>query len=294
MSIGKQDLQELAQGLGEYQQKYAIDLARTEAMMGDPSRLNALMQMQQPARPKGPAAFEEFLLARQYPEFGEFLQAKRKAGATKIDFGEKGFQELGAKKYENRLDLAMSAQASNINLDNLENILNQGLRTGFGASLGLQLNRIGQTLLGPDFKAGNIAGAESFAAGATQLILPEVKKLGVNPTDKDLDFVVKGSPELGKSVEGNKLMLKALRLSNLRAIDSHNFDNAFYSNPENEGKTEIDRNVAFQTHMLNNPQLYNAQSLIEEYNSLLEREAANKLNQGDFVDTSNEELPEGM
>jgi len=287
MSIGKQDLQELAQGLGEYQQKYAIDLARTEAMMGDPSRLNALMQMQQPARPKGPAAFEEFLLARQYPEFGEFLQAKRKAG-------EKGFQELGAKKYENRLDLAMSAQASNINLDNLENILNQGLRTGFGASLGLQLNRIGQTLLGPDFKAGNIAGAESFAAGATQLILPEVKKLGVNPTDKDLDFVVKGSPELGKSVEGNKLMLKALRLSNLRAIDSHNFDNAFYSNPENEGKTEIDRNVAFQTHMLNNPQLYNAQSLIEEYNSLLEREAANKLNQGDFVDTSNEELPEGM
>ena len=46
--------------------------------------------------------------------------------------------------------------------------------------------------------------------------------------------------------------------------------------------------------MLNNPQLYNAQPLIEEYNSLLEREAAKKISQGDFVDTSNDELPEGM
>jgi hypothetical protein len=44
MSIGKQDLQELAQGLGEYQQRYATNLARTEAMMGDPSRLNTLLK----------------------------------------------------------------------------------------------------------------------------------------------------------------------------------------------------------------------------------------------------------
>jgi len=47
MSIGKQDLQELAQGLGEYQQRYATNLARTEALMGDPSRLNVLLQEQQ-------------------------------------------------------------------------------------------------------------------------------------------------------------------------------------------------------------------------------------------------------
>ena len=41
-------------------------------MIGDPSRLNALLEQQQLKRQKGPAAFEEFLLARQYPEFGEF------------------------------------------------------------------------------------------------------------------------------------------------------------------------------------------------------------------------------
>ena len=222
------------------------------------------------------------------------LQEKEKSGATRIDFADKGFAALGPKKYEERLDLATSAQSSNINLSNLENIIDQGLQTGFGAELGLSLNRIGQAIVGPDFKAGNIAGAESFAAGATQLILPEVKKLGVNPTDKDLDFVVKGSPELSKSVEGNKLMLKALKLSNARAIDAHNFDNAFYTDPLNAGKTEIDRNVAFQIHMANNPELYSAQPLIQEYNALLEQEAINKIQSGDIINVDPDILPEGF
>lgn len=251
-----------------------------------------------PKRAKGPTSYEEYIRTDSTPtqaEYLAFLQEKEKAGATKIDFADKGWAALGPKKYEERLDLATSAQSSNINLSNLENIIDQGLETGFGAELGLSLNRIGQAIVGPDFKAGDIAGAESFAAGATQLILPEVKKLGVNPTDKDLDFVVKGSPELSKSVEGNKLMLKALKLSNARAIDAHNFDNAFYTNPLNAGKTEIDRNVAFQIHMANNPELYSAQPLIQEYNSLLEREAMNKIQSGDIINVdTGVRLPEGM
>ena len=251
-----------------------------------------------PKKAKGPTSYEEYIRTDSTPtqeEYLAFLQEKEKAGATKIDFADKGFAALGPKKYEERLDLATSAQSSNINLSNLENIIDQGLETGFGAELGLSLNRIGQAIVGPDFKAGDIAGAESFAAGATQLILPEVKKLGVNPTDKDLDFVVKGSPELSKSVEGNKLMLKALKLSNARAIDAHNFDNAFYTNPLNAGKTEIDRNVAFQIHMANNPELYSAQPLIQEYNALLEREAVNKIQSGDIINVdAGVRLPEGM
>jgi hypothetical protein len=265
---------------------------------GDPvGRTLALQQTFAPKTTKGPASYEEYIRTDSTPteaEYLAFLQEKEKAGATKIDFADKGFAALGPKKYEQRLDLATSAQSSNINLNNLENIIEQGLQTGFGAELGLSLNRIGQAIVGPDFKAGDIAGAESFAAGATQLILPEVKKLGVNPTDKDLDFVVKGSPELSKSIEGNKLMLKALKLSNARAIDAHNFDNAFYTNPLNAGKTEIDRNVAFQIHMVNNPQLYSAQPLIQEYNSLLEREAMNKIQSGDITTVDPDILPENF
>ena len=250
-----------------------------------------------PKTTKGPSSYEEYIRTDSTPteaEYLAFLQEKEKAGATKIDFADKGFAALGPKKYEERLDLATSAQSSNINLSNLENIIDQGLQTGFGAELGLSLNRIGQAIVGPDFKAGDIAGAESFAAGATQLILPEVKKLGVNPTDKDLDFVVKGSPELSKSVEGNKLMLKALKISNARSIDAHNFDNEFYTDPANAGKTEIDRNVAFQIHMANNPELYSAQPLIQEYNALLEREAMNKIQSGDITNVNPDILPEGL
>ena len=244
---------------------------------------------------KGPSSYEEYIRTDDTPtteEYSVFLQQQKAAGATKIDFGEKGFETLGPKKYEERLDLASSAQVSNVNLDNLENIINQGLETGFGAEIGLSLNRVGQLISGPEYKAGEIAGAESFAAGANKLILPLVKELGVNPTDKDLDFVIKGSPELSKSVEGNKLMLKALKLSNARAIDQHNFDNSFYGNPQNKGKTEVDRNIAFQIHMAENPQIYSSEPLIQEYNALLEREAARKLTDKDFVSTQGVELPE--
>ena len=248
-----------------------------------------------PKATKGPSSYEEFTRAAEDPEYGKFLQEQKESGATKINFSDKGFAALGPKKYEERLDLASSAQASNVTLDNLENLIDQGLETGFGAEIGTTLNRIGQAIIGPDYKTGEIASAESFLAGATQMILPEVKKLGVNPTDKDLSFVVKGSPELTKSVEGNRLMLKALKLSNSRAVDAHNFDNKFYTNPLNKGKTEIDRNVAFQIHMAENPQIYSSQPLIQEYNNLLEREAIKKLQSGSIIiPGSNIDLPEGL
>jgi hypothetical protein len=42
--------------------------------------------------------------------------------------------------------------------------------------------------------------------------MPQVKALGVNPTDADLNFIKAGSPTLAKSVQGNKLMIDALDL----------------------------------------------------------------------------------
>lgn len=281
-------------------QELSYRLSQTAAKLsGDPRRMQIAQQQEaarQPKAVKPPVSYQEYALTDQTPtpqEYAEWMLEKETSKATKIDLGtDKGFAALGVKKYEERSDLAASAQASNINLDNLENLLDQGLETGFGSEIGLTLNRIGQRLVGPDYKAGKIAGAESFLAGTNQLILPLVKLLGVNPTDKDLDFVVKGAPELGKSVEGNKLMLKALKISNARAIDQHNFDNAFYVNPENAGKTEIDRNIAFQIHMAENPQIYSSAPLIEEYNNLLERQALQKLNDEDFVSTENVNLPD--
>ena len=50
------------------------------------------------------------------------------------------------------------------------------------------------------------------------MILPQVKQLGFNPTDADLRFIVAGAPTLGKSVEGNKILLETLIFNNERAI----------------------------------------------------------------------------
>jgi hypothetical protein len=85
------------------------------------------------------------------------------------------------------------------------------VQTGFGQESMLGLQRAGQ-LFNPDFKVKETAGQEAFLGAANEIILPQVKMLGVNPTDNDLKFIERGSPTLGKSVEGNRLMLDALNI----------------------------------------------------------------------------------
>jgi hypothetical protein len=57
------------------------------------------------------------------------------------------------------------------------------------------------------------------------VILPEVKKLGVNPTDTDLKFIVQGSPNLSKSPQGNLILLDTLELKLKREQDLARFSN---------------------------------------------------------------------
>ena len=52
--------------------------------------------------------------------------------------------------------------------------------------------------------------AQTFDALSNNSILPLVKMLGVNPTDRDLMFVQSAAPTLSKSKETNKLLIKSL------------------------------------------------------------------------------------
>ena len=63
-------------------------------------------------------------------------------------------------------------------------LIDEGTRTGFGTETMVQLARAGQAF-DPNFKVSGVAGAEAFQAFSNSVILPEVKKLGVNPTDTD-------------------------------------------------------------------------------------------------------------
>lgn len=109
-------------------------------------------------------------------------------------------------------------------VQSMKALIDEGTRTGFGQETMLQLARAGQAF-DPNFKVAGIAGAEAFQAFSNSVILPEVKKLGVNPTDTDLKFIVQGSPNLSKSPQGNLILLDTLELKLKREQDLARFSN---------------------------------------------------------------------
>ena len=105
------------------------------------------------------------------------------------------------------------------------------------------LNVMQSILDDPDFKTGSIENAkmkvraglksigmlndentlllkeaETFDALSNNSILPLVKMLGVNPTDRDLMFVQSAAPTLNKSKETNKLLIKSLISAQKRKV----------------------------------------------------------------------------
>jgi len=144
---------------------------------------------------------------------------------------------------------ATTAQTTLGKVDEMLNLLDAGVETGFGQDLATGMKRLGQ-FFNPEYEVQSVAGAEAFRGTATQLILPLVKQLGVNPTDKDLTFVEMGSPTLSKSIEGNKLLLRAIKLSQARNVALFNAANDFISaNPEIE-QQGLQGNVRLQQHLL--------------------------------------------
>jgi len=118
---------------------------------------------------------------------------------------------------ESDVEISSNARQTLPTINTMIDLLDSGVSTGMGAEQLLNVQKTLQTL-GVDVNAEDIAEGEMFVGLSNKLILPEVKLLGQNPTDKDLAFIVKGTPELSKSAEGNRLMLRALQISKQRAI----------------------------------------------------------------------------
>lgn len=158
-------------------------------------------------------------------------------------------------------------------IQNMKNLLDQGVKTGFGQEVMLDLARAGQ-LFNPDFQVKGLAGKEAFQAYSNSVILPEVKKLGANPTDTDLKFIVQGSPSLAKTPAGNKLLLDTLELKLLREQDFATFNNNWLStNSEIVLKSPIVAQTRYNTDFANYTKqspLYN-QAVVQlrnQFNSL--------------------------
>jgi len=158
-------------------------------------------------------------------------------------------------------------------IKNMQVLLDEGVKTGFGQSTVLQLGKAGQ-FFNPDFNIRGLAGTEAFDAFSTNVILPQAKQLGTNPTDKDLAFVERGAPTLSKTVAGNKLILSALELKLEREKDLSRFTNDWIA--KNNKLTVNDPvnaytkwNTDVDTYMQSSP-LYapSSEKLREQFNAL--------------------------
>ena len=185
------------------------------------SGLKALQEM----LPTGAREFDFYqnLSPEEQQAFLRFQESR--ANRTNIQNTPNIYNKLQAEDYfANRkrvYEAARQARSTNSDIEQMENLLNGGVETGFGSEFKLGVRRAAQ-FFGLDDDEGimgaKVAAAEAYIGLSNRIILPQVKQLGVNPTDKDLSFIVAGSPDLAKSLAGNLLMLEALRFANDRAI----------------------------------------------------------------------------
>jgi hypothetical protein len=139
-------------------------------------------------------------------------------GSTNVNVSmNKDANKLLVEDYGELNKASRNANASLSSVNMLTNLLDEGIQTGFGAEVSTQFQKIGQ-FLNPDYKIKEIAGKEQFLSVVNELVLPRVKQLGYNPTDADLEFISRASPQLTTSVEGNRLILESIKLSESRKI----------------------------------------------------------------------------
>jgi hypothetical protein len=193
---------------------------------------------------------------------------------------QRGFGDTFTETISSNIKAGRAAVAANSAVQSMQTLLDEGVRTGFGQDTMLQLGRAGQ-FFDPEFKIKGLAGQEAFQSFATGVILPQVKQLGVNPTDADLKFISTGSPGLSKTPEGNKLLLSALQLKLNREQDLARFTNQFLaSNQELVTKNPIQAytkfNDAFDQYTQTSP-LYGpaSDSLRQRFNALGARSTGN-------------------
>ena len=185
-----------------------------------------------------------------------------------IDQG-KGWNAITGDAYKATRDAGQSAQESNRQLDQFTGFLDQGVQTGWAEPWKLQAKRA----LGVDLQG--VAGQEALAALSNSIVVPEVKKLGVNPTDRDLSFIIESTPRLQATTEGNRLMVSAIKVSNARRIAEADFtrqymranNQAFKADPFG---AQIDMDQAYEEYKAQNPEIFAgaAQQLMDQFSQI--------------------------
>lgn len=151
------------------------------------------------------------LISREQFEAGVRAESLRGVAPTSA-------QSLDTKKLLKAADDSIEASNNRDTVVQLIDLLEGGVKTGFGTE-SLNAVRAAGRQLGVEVDEEQLIKGEVFGALVNTLILPQVKQLGVNPTDKDLVFVKNSVAGLQKTNEGNLILLKALQAGMQRKVD---------------------------------------------------------------------------
>jgi hypothetical protein len=145
----------------------------------------------------------------QYAKEMANLKAPKTSVVTNV--ANKEFASNVIKDLEGSLTAGYDAQSTLPTISSMKNLITEGVRTGTGAETAKIISKAGQLLV-PGFNVESTSKLEQFDALSKGVIIPQVKKLGANPTNTDLQFIVDSAPGIGKTPEGNLLLLNVLEI----------------------------------------------------------------------------------
>lgn len=162
-----------------------------------------------------PNEVREFQFGLQNPEYFARQEKLKLLGrpttTVTTNVSNKEFASNVIKDLETSLTSGMEAQNTLPTYRTMSQLIDQGVQTGAGAEAAKAISKAGQLLV-PGFNVDTVARTEAFDSLSKNVIIPQVKKLGANPTNTDLQFIVDSAPSIGKTPEGNKLLLNALEI----------------------------------------------------------------------------------
>jgi len=173
-----------------------------------------------------PTDVREFQFAQTDPKFLEYAKTMANLRAPKTNVvtnvSNKEFASNVIKDLEGSLTAGMEAQSTLPTYRTMRQLIDEGVQTGAGAETAKAVSKAGQLLV-PGFNVDATSKLEAFDSLSKNVIIPQVKKLGANPTNTDLQFIVDSAPSIGKTPEGNKLLLNALEIGAQRDTEVANW-----------------------------------------------------------------------
>jgi len=210
--------------LGGMQASQGAYNAATEAEMNKLKIQKELRDAQLDYLKAVPTDIREYEYALKNPDFARYVQSMKRAGATNVvtNVRDKEFTSNVIKDLEGSLTSGYEAQSTLPVYSSMKNLINEGVRTGTGAEAAKAVSKAGQLLV-PGFNVESTSKLEQFDSLSKGVIIPQVKKLGANPTNTDLQFIVDSAPNIGKTPEGNLLLINALEIGAKRDAELANW-----------------------------------------------------------------------